>query len=67
MPSSTEVERFAAAKLQAINERERDIQRMKRATVKRMAEGACDAEAESPVLASLGGAPAFTPPRRAGA
>ncbi|MFP2906078.1 heavy metal-responsive transcriptional regulator [Pyxidicoccus sp. 3LFB2] len=65
VPSSTEVERFAAAKLQAIDERVRDLQRMKRAILKLLAEGVCDTEAECPVLASLGSEPTRTPPRRA--
>lgn len=55
-PSSTEVEQFAAAKLQAIDARVKDLQRMKRAILKLLAEGVCDTEAECPVLASLGGA-----------
>ncbi|MFP2924116.1 heavy metal-responsive transcriptional regulator [Pyxidicoccus sp. 3LG] len=57
VPSSSELERFAAAKLQAIDERVKDLQRMKRAILKLLAEGVCeDADAECPVLASLGGA-----------
>jgi DNA-binding transcriptional MerR regulator len=62
VPSSTEVERFAAAKLEAIDARVKDLQRMKRAILKLLAEGACDTEAECPVLLSLGSLP---PPRRA--
>ncbi len=65
VPSSTEVERFAATKLQAIDARVKDLQRMKRAILKLLAEGVCDTEAECPVLASLGGAPAPGPSRRA--
>jgi MerR family copper efflux transcriptional regulator len=63
VPSSTEVERFAAAKLEAIDARVKDLQRMKRAILKLLAEGVCDdTEAECPVLASLGSLP---PDRRA--
>ncbi|MCY1015661.1 heavy metal-responsive transcriptional regulator [Pyxidicoccus sp. MSG2] len=62
VPSSTEVERFAAAKLEAIDARVKDLQRMKRAILKLLAEGVCDTEAECPVLLSLGGLP---PARRA--
>lgn len=66
VPSSTEVERFAAAKLEAIDARVRDLQRMKRAILKLLAEGVCDTEAECPVLASLGSlSPANAPARRA--
>ncbi|NMO23509.1 heavy metal-responsive transcriptional regulator [Pyxidicoccus fallax] len=63
VPSSTEVERFAAAKLDAIDARVKDLQRMKRAILKLMAEGIC-AGAECPVIASLGGALATGAPAR---
>lgn len=66
VPSSTEVERFAAAKLQAIDARVKDLQRMKRAILKLLAEGVCEAPgAECPVLASLGGAPVARVTQRA--
>lgn len=61
VPSSSEVEHFAQAKLQAIDERVKDLQRMKRAILKLLAEGVCAAPADCPILASLGA----LPPRRA--
>ncbi|QSQ18892.1 heavy metal-responsive transcriptional regulator [Pyxidicoccus parkwayensis] len=66
VPSNTEVERFASEKVQAIDKRVKDLQRMKRAILKLMAEGFCGTEVECPVIASLGDAPpAIRPARRA--
>ncbi|QDE82013.1 MULTISPECIES: heavy metal-responsive transcriptional regulator [Myxococcus] len=57
IPSPSEVETFAAAKLQAIDARVKDLQRMKRAIQKLLAQGGCPPDTACPVIASLGALP----------
>ncbi|WP_255208220.1 MULTISPECIES: MerR family transcriptional regulator [unclassified Myxococcus] len=56
-PSPSEMETFAAAKLHAIDARVKDLQRMKRAIQKLLAQGGCPPDTACPVLASLGALP----------